>query len=348
MGGGPLAILPIAAQLGQMAFGGGAQAAPAPAAGGTPFDGAFTGGAQQPPTPAPPMPQRAPGAQLTGGPTPPMPGRGAPPMPGRNMEMFGGAVGADYVPGEFEMNPELGAPQSTHMRTPPAEADPYALAKRAGYSTDTVYASEVNAGDTPPVKTRPSPQAAAPKGLFGELDAPDEADETAPIQAATSSARPQTGPRSLMEPDDENDAGEDVSLDEDGEEETPGLVRRMFGGEAGDFMGTLQDKLGDSSTNPLFQVGMGLLASGYDGSNPYAHMTRGLGAIPGQQIAAQNADLAVNADRRAGQAQGQKAKEQQQQDELAALLAAIGAKYGAQGPMTPQSAVARGGAKVIK
>lgn len=57
-----------------------------------------------------------------------------------------------------------------------------------------------------------------------------------------------------------------------------------------DFLSSLSQRLGDSGTNPLFQVGMGLLASGYDPNvNPYTTITSNLKSLAAQRIADKDA-----------------------------------------------------------
>ena len=74
-----------------------------------------------------------------------------------------------------------------------------------------------------------------------------------------------------------------------------------------DVINPIQAKLKESATNPLLQMGLGLLASGYDRSvNPYLAMQKGLGAIPGAGLT---------------QAQGNKAQTDASNE--AATLAAI-------------------------
>ncbi len=198
---------------------------------------------------------------------------------------------------------------------------PYDLAKRAGQTTQTVQASEVPLGSAPP-KPNPMPLA-APGPLSNGPDRsgpmsvmpkpPSVAPSlTGPVQAATNEAQPAP-------------------------EEPKGLFGKLLPDSIRGPIGTLQDKLGDAAGNPLFQVGMGLLASGYDGSNPWTNIQKSLGGIQPYQIAGMEADI--------------KAQQQQQEQKLQALLAQLGLKYGqpaAAANAGPQSRQAAGAASLIR
>jgi hypothetical protein len=370
MGAGAAAlpmILSLGSKLMGGAGGGGSQPVNAPIP--TPFD-AISGG-------TPPTPQQNPafaedrglfggqaemiGAKPQGTPAPgmPMPGRapGAPPsnmpMPGRN-DLFGGP-GAEvpdmksFVPGEDRMNPELfggAGPGQTQMKSKPSAMigpdgglNNTEAAKRAGYDTkETLYATDVTGQQLPQPQSK----------LFGG--------ETAPVQAATAQLMPEdeqagvnftpTNKKTVVDfsanektPAVSERYADDVE-DEDNAQEDTG--KGLFGAGVGGALGDLQDRLGDSPTNPLFQVAMGLLSSGYDGSNPYATMNKGLGAIPGLQIAKQASTHAENADARA-------TKKSKQDDEDAALMNLVRDLMMKQAaPQAPGANIARGAAKVIR
>jgi hypothetical protein len=148
-------------------------------------------------------------------------------------------------------------------------------------------------------------------GLLDMAKTPPAASPVAPVQAATADVAPQTQPRGLF----------GMSL-------PAGLSNGI---------GQLQDKLGDASTNPLFQVGMSFLGSGYDGSNPYTAIQKSLGGIQPQQIAGAKAD----------QEAADKAKEAQ----LEQLLMQLGLKFGSGAggsTVPPASRQAAGAATLIR
>lgn len=157
-------------------------------------------------------------------------------------------------------------------------------ANRAGYQS--VMATELPAG-TPPPQRQPmqapsqnqpqTPPAMTPQPAGLLADNTPQADPmpamsadpstTAPLQAASGSSTP--------------------------EQDRVGLLGKVLGpnNQFVQGLGTFQDKLGDATTNPLFQVGMGLLASGYDKKvNPYLQVGQNLGALNKQQIANQGSD----------------------------------------------------------
>jgi hypothetical protein len=108
--------------------------------------------------------------------------------------------------------------------------------------------------------------------LAGEAEVPEDTTVT----AATAEAQPAEVPpeEDVAEAPpvkvDPPSADKDGNLEE--QDDVTSTGEGLFGGTTSDFLGSLQDKLGDSATNPLFQVAMGLLASGHDGSNPWTTM----------------------------------------------------------------------------
>jgi hypothetical protein len=115
------------------------------------------------------------------------------------------------------------------------------------------------------------------------------------------------------------------------------------GSEAGPFdsfgggLDYVQDWLGESETNPLFQTGMALLASGYDGSNPFTGMQANLGGV--------QTGLRANAT---SETESRKAEsgiaDAGKQAQLQEALAMIAAMYGDQ----PASQSSKGQASLIR
>jgi hypothetical protein len=226
-------------------------------------------------------------------------------------------------------------PGSTHAKTsgPPSNRE---LGERAGYTTETVMGKSVPVGSSPgaaPIQA--SSQRAMPKtvsdhmrtaapasappmpakqpgmadgGLFGKMMAGGGTPE--PNMPAPGQKPPMPGQASMW------DRGVDM----------------VTGG-----IGQLQDKLGESSTNPLFQTGMGLLASGYDGSNPYSNILTGLGGVQPAMMQQTMADYGI--------------ADKDREKKLAEALAAIGLKYQGGGETEKEPAKSRqaaGSAKVIR
>lgn len=213
---------------------------------------------------------------------------------------------------------------------------PYDLIKAGGHTNETVQGREIDpaapapgplmGGSPPPtaglisppernpmMHSMDMPKTSAGGGITDiPMMPPNEPAPVAPVQAATNGVKP---------------------ADESG-----GLFGKLLPASWRGTIGDLQDKLGDAPGNPLFQTGMGLLASGYDGSNPYSNILKGLGGVQPHQIAGQEADT-KSADR---------AKEQ----ELQALLMKLGLQFGGAGGtgvMTPPpSRQAAGQATLIR
>lgn len=113
-------------------------------------------------------------------------------------------------------------------------------------------------------------------------------------------------------------------------------------GDIGDGIGYVQDWLGGSAENPLFQTGMALLASGYDGSNPFTGIQSGLNAIPQLSLQQQKSDL----ERRKGEADIADAQQQKQLQEALAMIAEMyGGDQGGEGPSSQRS---KGQAYVVR
>jgi len=172
------------------------------------------------------------------------------------------------------------------MHATPAEQEMMARMHPQAPTVDSVPATELPPGAPPPAPApvagrAPLTPATPPPGLLSAVAAASptrEPSEEAPLQSSTPEASPAT----------------------------PGLLSALTSG-----LGSIQDRLGDAGENPLFQVGMGLLASGYDPKvNPYLAIQKGLGGVQAGQIAGATADRT--------------AKEAEQQQLVEALLARIG------------------------
>jgi len=174
-------------------------------------------------------------------------------------------------------------------------------------------------------------------------------EDAAPIQAASASAMPKTvadNVKSAGMPMPERRPGMrgggliDQAMPSPGQK--PPMPQQasiwdrgvdMFKGGIGD----LQEKLGESQTNPMFQLGMGLLSSGYDGSNPYKNILAGMGGVQPAMMDQYKTDVGI--------------EDRQKEKELADALAAIGLKY-TQGEKKDEkparSRQAAGSARVIR
>ena len=100
-------------------------------------------------------------------------------------------------------------------------------------------------------------------------------------------------------------------------------------------------------TNPMSQIGLSLLASGYDGTNPYSGMQTSLGNIPRLELAMRSGRIAQAAADRAEKSDARSEAERAREAELGALIAAMAAEYSAP-EYESASRVARNAAKVIK
>jgi len=238
--------------------------------------------------------------------------------PAKPQGMFGAQPVKDQgIPPRPALASDRIGPGSTHTKTsgPPSNRE---LGERAGYTTETVQAKTVPRGSSP---------------------APME--DAAPIQAASASAMPKTvadNVKSAGMPMPERRPG--MPVPPPGQK--PPLPKSssffddslsMVKGGIGD----LQEKLGESSTNPMFQLGMGLLSSGYDGSNPYKNILAGLGGVQPAMMDQYKTDVGI--------------EDRQKEKELADALAAIGLKY-TQGEKKDEkparSRQAAGSARVIR
>lgn len=371
MGAGPLAMIsPILGLVGKLAGGAGGAGGGGAVAGATPWSAAITG--QQPE--APPVPEQNPllaGERDLFGPAaaiPPTPTskavglfdeslanpgkapKGAVPIPSRappvaSLPGFGDPMedrkGGIEVP---ERAPPVGSlpgfqdPMAELFATSPTAAS---MPKTAPInSTDKRNNSErlTDAGWT--LDSKVGENVIKPSPLLAEPEAED-----VPAPARKSAPSPDRG---LFDPPKKTKAEPNQTLgsvddEENGQENGMGLLPNSISGPIGSF----QDALGDGATNPLFQMGMGLLAGGWDGSNPWKTALAGINAVPGHQIAAQSADLAQEANTRANKDQERQDRElalkMQEQGDMAGLAAMLKLMQA----QDPQSRVARGAAKVI-
>lgn len=223
-----------------------------------------------------PTPQQAP-AKAQGG----LIGESVPPLPERNpifrpeegeTIVHGGLLGGSVPPKPSD----TGGPGQNVVNTP--LRDNNSVWRDKGYTLESV------AGTTPnstAIKSRPdivqqvvdaAPQEApanSPRAsLFGDTS------NTAPVQAATNETTPAT-----------TETGKGL------------FASKMIAPEKSGFLNRLESTLQNSNTNPLLQIGLGLLASGYDGTNPYTMIQKGLGGIQNQQIAGVSSDTSTEKSR---------------------------------------------------
>ena len=302
---GPLAeLIGPAMGVARMAAGGlGKAQATNPAPGGSPFD-AFLH-PEQALQPVPPtMPERNPRiaeqAQMQSN-------RDG--MPG----LMASAILGDNSPDVWNMGAQdMAGPGSSRAKDLPpvrinlAENKPRSneeMMKDQGYQINSVQAQAVPPGSpvTPfdaPAQggvtdiPRTPPGSSQSKSVFDE-DVPAPAADAAPPAMAASSAF-----------DPQFDGSNPDSAPQD-----------AFGGG----VNAIQDWLEGSPENPLFQTGMALLASGYDGSNPFTGTQAGLNAIP--QLAMQKEKTAL--ERSKGEAQMADAAQQKQLQEALAMIASM-------------------------
>lgn len=311
MSGGELMAAQAVMSIGsKLLGGGGAQAAPGGAPAPGPFD-AIAGG--QPPAAPPPPPAKpslfAGGAQLTPDKAPPLPtknplfhsppgGAGGAPgmaMPTKNPlfhDQAGGAAEAargllaprpqNDVMAELQDKPLRGG-QDMPKPQMAAPIDNNQSARDQGWDVETIYGTELQSGsqgapygdmaDVP--KSRAGVTDAAKPPSPAKLAAP-EMDPEAPVQAFTPQGMPKPEMQQGFDTSPPSAPGKSGAKPKQG-----GLFGITIPG-----VGEVNEKLRKSSTNPLFQVGMGLMSSGYDGSNPFTQMNAGMGRIPGLEIAA--------------------------------------------------------------
>lgn len=373
MGADPVTMMAVSAagKMAAGAFGGGAQAAPA--AGAAPVN-AFTAGlvgqGQQPP-----MPERNPAFHDPVGDASGKAILDESPLAKKAMEAI---IQDEKKPATIPGAPEGMA--AANMFKP--QAGPAGSFDANPWTTETVQGSKVNqaaaksgervridlsqpqpvakdqarvgpvqaATDTaqPAPTTRPKPaqaQTAARPNAFAPPQSPPMAPVTPPPQPPAPPALPAgQGPVSpfLAAPKPAAPAAPAETP------ATPGggvPMPNMFGLNEG--LTGLNKWMKGVPTNPMAQVGMSLLASGYDGSNPWTGMQTSLGNIPRLEMALQQGRIAQAAADRAERAEGRTEAKEAQEQALAASLAAILGEY-SKPEYEGTSRVARGAAKVIR
>jgi hypothetical protein len=364
MSGGELMALQAVASVGSKLFSGGsAQAAPAAAAPPTPFDTIVQGvpGGEQAPPPMPGRNSLFSGAALTPDETP-LPTKnplfhspqGAAPAAAQGMAMptknplFHDQAGGMGEAARGMFSPKPAGPDimaeladkplrgGQDMPKPSGGAKPIDNNQRTldqGWDVETVYGTELQSG------SQGAPYGdltEVPKNRAGVTDAakpkpsvlpPVEASSEAPFQASTPMATPKL----------------DDPVFDTAAPSKPGAQNKQGGlfGITIPGVGEVNQALRKTPTNPLFQVGMGLLSSGYDGSNPFTQMNQGIGKIPGLEIAG-------NQDKRAQSTADEKASEAAELREIMALLAGKTASDDGEDEDKPKSRVARQAAKVVR
>lgn len=253
-----------------------------------------------------------------------------PPMPEKNPAFHedqpGGLAGPSAV---VKNQPELqGLFDKLDKAKPQPPTDSVGSFDSRPYSQETVYgqpastAVEAVAARAPAVSPRDLPTTPVPPE---EIVADD-----APFRAATAEARPVSG----MSP-----AFDASPASTPGAAATPQPAGGMFDGFNAWVKGM--------PTNPMGQIGLSLLASGYDGSNPYSGIQTGLGNIPRLELALQSGRIAQAAADRAEKGEARSEADRAREDELTQLIAAMAAKY-SEPEYEGGSRVARSAAKVIK
>ena len=350
-------LLPMALSGAASLFGGAAQAAPMAAAGGgggTPFDAVFNPAiakALTPPMPAPGQRMPLPGQKP---PTPEGPMRGVaepakliPPI--RNPLFTAGAEndlpGMDQQSNRSSKAPpaELIPPTRNPLFATGAEHDmklaiagannpelsPYDLARRAGATTDTVRARPVFQGE--PISALFSGENLSGSGAMPPVPPRNSLFDPGTTDAMRTPPDPVTTALKAAPPPPTSPPAAAAA--------PGGLFKGLLGPDVTKAIGGVQEALRGAPGNPLFQTGMGLLQSGYDGSNPYANIGKNLGGI---QSFEQNA-VKARADE----------EERAREAQLREMLALLGMQYGAggsDGGGTPSysSNQAQGAARVIR
>lgn len=271
-------------------------------------------------------------------------GAGVPPIPERN-SLFTGGVGESARGAQMiKDNPGLIAQaMSTPRGQPPIT--PSAPVSGEGPGTSMVpprrVVDKATAFDTQPDTRTPS---VFGEDVTGQNWKPGKTAPMArPVQAATASAVPapeEAAPSTPSVPPAAPFAEQQFDTAAPGPAGT-GVWDTIKGG-----LKTAQGKLKGLPTNPMGQVGLSLLASGYDGSNPYKLIQSSLGGIQPHELALRSADIASAAANRAD-------RTAKADDESNAMQRAIWAQMlmkqgGAQSGQSPASRQAEGQARVIR
>lgn len=236
--------------------------------------------------------------------------KGGPSAPTGIASLFGG-TGAPPLPARNEV---LNPPGQAAERARGAEmiARGGLFAKPPTQAMDTLQGLDVT-GQGPPVKTR-SATMFRPPLMPGPMSAPVQPmPGRAPVQS-TASAKPS----GLF----------------DGMKEAFAPVREAFA--------PAQANMRAAATDPLMQLGLSLMSSGYDGSNPWTMLAGQLGKIPGYDVAGR--ETAVK------EATGkQTASDNAANQQLNSLIAAMSKNFaGAAQEPDATSRVARGQARLTR
>lgn len=321
MGGG-LEILPMALSMGSKLFGGGsAQAAPAAQQAMSPFSAGLMG---QPPA--------------GGAPKPPV-GPAMPPVPERN-PMFsdpaGDARGAQMIKDNPMLQGAFAQAMSTPRGQPPITPVAPIPAQQSGdsggsfaakpWKNETVFGDDVTGQNWKPSR--------------GQITLPEQKQ---PVPAATMSAVPAPERNENFHPAPPPAA---PFAEQQFDTAAPGPAGMGVWDTIKGGLKTAQGKLKGLPTNPMGQVGLSLLASGYDGSNPYKLIQSSLGGIQPHELALRSADIAQATANRTE-------KTSKADDEAAAQMRALLAQMmmsqgGAQPGQAPASRQAEGQARVIR
>ena len=251
--------------------------------------------------------------------------KGGPSAPTGIASLFGGN-GAPPLP---ERNEVLNPPGQAAERARGAEiiARGGLFAKPPAHAMDTVQGLDVT-GQGPPVKTRSATMSRPPLSL-PPMSAPVQPmPGRAPVQstapAQTQSSAP-AKPSGLF----------------DGVKEAFAPVREAFA-PVREAFAPAQANMRAAATDPLMQLGLSLMSSGYDGSNPWTMLAGQLGKIPGYDVAGR--ETAVK-EATGKQAASDNAANQQ----LNSLIAAMSKNFaGAAQEPDATSRVARGQARLTR
>ncbi len=286
---------------------------------------------------------------LKGGGTPGgMPGGGGmPPMPVRN-PMFsdpaGDARGAKLIkeqPGmaslfaEAMAKPRGSSPITGSNSTPAVMGgDSIGSFESRPWSSETVMGKDVTGTGWKPSR--------------GNITLPEKAE---PLPVTTPNAGPSVPPRNPMfsgpvgtpsaapQPPQGAQAGQQAA--------GPAKPNGLFGINIPGIE-TVQQKFKETPTNPMFQAGMGLLASGYDGSNPYTNVASNLRGIQPHEIALRSMGIKEAEEGREKKKQSEIESDAQLRQLIAQMMMSGMGAPGAAGPQGAQAAQAQGQARLVR
>lgn len=184
------------------------------------------------------------------------------------------------------------------------------------------------------------------KPTNGQVDLPMPSD-SGPVQAKTLGAQPLPERNPAF-----HDAPKPAGLFTEQQFDTTAPAKPKM---MGLFDGLLENPIGKAQkfgkgvpTNPLAQVGLGLLSSGYDGSNPYTNIQNALGRIPQTEIAMKSAEIAAAQAARTAKKDEQEDSDAQLRQLIAEmmLMSGMNPELGAGGKAPLKSA--EGQARVIR